>query len=149
MMKKAVIILAIAVGLTVLAFAANYFNKDQSLKTIEALKIGAVTFNVEVADTDAKRTQGLSGREGLAEDQGMLFVFDKEGYYGFWMKDMKFPVDMIWLSKDKKVTHIENDVSPQTYPEVFNSPAPSLYVLEVSAGFSAKNNIQVGELVAF
>jgi len=118
-------------------------------KSPKTLKMGEITLNIEMADTEAKRVRGLSGREGLAENEGMLFVFEKEGYYGFWMKDMKFAIDMAWLDKDKKIIYIEKNVSPSTYPKVFNSPFPSLYVLETSAEFLSKNNIKNGDFVAF
>ncbi len=138
----------VAIGLAVLAFAVNYIEKSQQ-KTINTLKIGGVTINIMVANTDAERMQGLSGKDDLAENEGMLFVFDNEGYYGFWMKDMNFPIDMAWLDKNKKIIHVESNVSPATYPQVFNPPAPSLYVLETSAGFLGKNNIKIGDIVAF
>ena len=162
----------VVVGLAILAFVSN-LDKDQktmqtdvvvqiakqsSEKIFKTLKIGEATLNIEVVDTNAKRTEGLSGKEarqndpiglGLGENEGMLFVFDTEGYYGFWMKDMKFPIDMAWFDKDKKIIHIENALSPETYPKVFSPSASSLYVLEVQAGFLGKNNIKIGDLVAF
>lgn len=124
-------------------------SSEQVLQTSKILKISNITLNVEVADTDMERTRGLSGKERLDENDGMLFVFDKEGYYGIWMKDMNFPIDIAWLDKDKKIAHMEENVLPETYPKVFNSPIPSLYVLEVSAEFLGKNNIKIGDLVAF
>lgn len=117
--------------------------------TQKKLKIGEIILNIEIADTDAKREQGLSGREGLGENEGMLFVFEKEGNYGFWMKDMKFAIDIAWLDKDKKIIYMENDLKPETYPKIFNSPFPSLFVLEIPSGFLVKNNIQIGDQVAF
>ena len=69
------------------------------------LKINQINLNIEISDTKAKREQGLSGKEGLAENEGMLFVFEKEGYYGFWMKDMNFPIDIAWLDKNKKIIY--------------------------------------------
>jgi uncharacterized protein len=156
-MKKQIILIT-AVGVIVLALAYNFLAESQKtdllpLKTVEAapktLKIGQISLNVEIADTDAKREQGLSGKKELAENEGMLFVFNREGYYGFWMKDMNFPIDIAWLDKNKKIIYIEKNVSPETYPKIFNSSAPSLYVLEVHAEFLGKNNIKIGNFVAF
>jgi uncharacterized membrane protein (UPF0127 family) len=115
----------------------------------KTLKINDVTINVGIADTDEKRVQGLSGREKLSENEGLLFVFEKEGYYGFWMKDMNFPIDIIWLDKDKKVIKIESSISPETYPKVFSPSSLSLYVLETNSGFAQKSKIKIGDLAEF
>jgi len=138
------------------AFVAKTEQKDQKISTEsgKTLKIRDITLNIEVVDTDAKREKGLSGKLGLAENEGMLFVFDAEGYYGIWMKDMNFPIDIVWLDKDKKIVYIEKNASPDTYPKVFyaqkNSlPILILYVLETPSGFLVKNNIQIGDFVAF
>ncbi len=77
----------------------------------------------------------------------MLFVFDKPDIYSFWMKDMLFPIDMIWISEDGKVVYIERDARPESYPNSFIPDAPAKYVLEVNAGFSEKNNLKVGDKV--
>lgn len=147
-MKKEIVILIVITSILVLAL--SFLNKNKQDKIApKILKIGGITLNIEVANTDAERVQGLSGRSGLSENGGMLFVFDNEGYYGFWMKDMNFPIDMAWLDKNKQIINIESNISPATYPQVFNPPAPSLYVLEVSAGFLSKNNIKIGDFVAF
>lgn len=128
------------------------------LKTVieasKTIKIGENVLNVEMADTNTKRVQGLSGKVGLRENEGMLFVFDTEGYYGIWMKDMNFPIDIAWLDKNKKIIYIKNAVGPETYPKVFyafetDAPVLNLYVLETSAGFLAENNIKIGDFVAF
>ena len=91
--------------------------------------------NAEFVETPELREMGLSGREGLGRNNGMLFVFDNETVNRcFWMKDMKFSIDMIWLDSDKKVVHIQENVSPDTYPESYCPDAPAQYVLEVEAG---------------
>lgn len=72
------------------------------------------SFNVLVSDTDSKVVKGLSGRKSLGQDEAMLFVFQSPGIYKFWMKDMNFPLDIIWLDKDRKVIHIEHNLSPST-----------------------------------
>jgi hypothetical protein len=79
----------------------------------------------------------------------MLFVFDKEGYYGFWMKEMNFPIDIAWLDKDKKITLIEKNVLPETYPQIFNPKSKNLYVLETKAGFFEKFGIKIGDFAEF
>ena len=119
---------------------------------IKFIQIGGQKVQVALALTSAEQTKGLSGRTGLAENQGMLFVFDTPGKYLFWMKDMRFPIDMIWLGADFKIVYLKKNASPQLYPETYGpglKDGEAKYVLEVPAGFSAKNNLQVGESVQF
>jgi uncharacterized membrane protein (UPF0127 family) len=113
------------------------------------IKIGGKNILVDVADDTCKRDLGLSGRTSLNSDSGMIFTFDKEGNYGFWMKDMKFPLDIIWINSDLKISGIEKDLATSTYPKSFGSKYKALYVLEVSAGYSDKNNIKTGEQIIF
>lgn len=173
-MKKVIIILVtVSLIILVFVFVCNFLAENQKKEqkmigpvsfvpktaektpeTVKTLKIGKNILNIEVADTNAERIQGLSGKQGLAENESMLFVFDTEGYYGIWMKDMNFSIDIVWLDKNKKIIHIEKDVSPETYPKIFyalknGQPILSLYVLETSAGFLAQNNIQIGDFIAF
>lgn len=99
---------------------------------------------VAVADTEGTRTRGLSGYAPLEEDQGMLFVFEDDGVYSFWMKDMLFPLDILWLDASGRVVHIEQDVAPATYPASFTPDSAARYVLEVPAGFATEHEIGVG-----
>ena len=121
------------------------------------VRIGGETLRVTVAATEAARNQGLSGRAGLASDEGMLFVFPRDGTYPFWMKDMRFSIDIIWISASDRpsrdgsgggrIVHIAPDVSPATYPEDFVTPTPARYVLEVPAGFTQAHGVDVGDIV--
>ncbi len=104
---------------------------------------------VEVANTTYFLEKGLSGHPPLKNDEGMFFVFQKPDKYGFWMKDMLFPIDIIWIDKDFKIIHIEKSVSPGTYPKVFYPEADSLYVLEVSADEAEKLNLKAGDAIQF
>ena len=98
---------------------------------------------IDIADTKEERTQGLSNRE-VPEDYGMLFVFETEGTYGFWMKDTLAPLDVIWLSGNGTILGLEENLGPDTYPEIFYSPVPVRYVLEVRGGTSAARGWVVG-----
>lgn len=104
---------------------------------------------IQIADTPELQSLGLSGRDGLLRTQGLLFIFKKEGYYPFWMKDMLFPIDMIWIDANKKIVHIEHNVSPDTYPRSFASPQLATYVLETAAGIAKEKGIKVGDIVEF
>lgn len=104
-------------------------------------------FAVSIADEPDELVQGLSGTPSLGEFEGKLFIFPKEDYYAMWMKDMLFSLDIIWINNDLKIVHIEENVSPETYPDSFVSDTPARFVLEVNA-FAAKNaNVMVGDSV--
>src|SRR5450759_2107151 len=109
---------------------------------IQSVKIAGQNIKVDLALTPAEQEQGLSARTTLAEDSGMLFVFDRPGQYPFWMKDMNFPIDMIWITEDMKVVYIKKDARPELYPETYGSGNDAKYVLEVVSGFSDKNNLK-------
>ena len=113
------------------------------------VQLDGQTINVTIASTDAERQLGLGGRSGLAPDEGMLFVFQSDGEYGFWMKDMQFSIDMVWISADKKIVYMAQNVSPDTYPEDFVPTAPARYVLELPAGYATAHNVKVGDSVQF
>jgi uncharacterized membrane protein (UPF0127 family) len=102
-----------------------------------------------IADTDALRQQGLSDRPSLPVGQGMLFVFDTPGPYGFWMKDMLFSLDIVWISADKTVVGVSKDLNPDTYPASFTPPSPISYVLEINAGSADSFGLVPGAKVGF
>lgn len=106
-------------------------------------------YTLEIADTDTLRERGLSYRTRLAPHTGMLFVFDAPALLKFWMKDMNFPLDIIWLNEDKKIVHIEHSLSPDTYPQSFGPDIPTQYVIELNAGEAKKANLSVDTVVDF
>lgn len=111
------------------------------------MKIADTTISVEVVTTADARERGLSGRNTLPEGKGMLFIFDQEGMWGIWMKDMLFPIDIIWADKDGIIVTIVRGASPDSYPKTFSPTKPALYVLEVPAGFVEKHDIAEGQKV--
>ena len=114
----------------------------------QLLTVRGTQIQVEVAETQRQREIGLSHRkESLKEGEGMLFVFEKEGLYGFWMKDTHFPIDIIWITSEKRITHIEEGVRPESFPKVYISEEPAQFVLEIPAGYTQRNNIKVGDEV--
>jgi uncharacterized membrane protein (UPF0127 family) len=102
---------------------------------------------VEVANTKASRELGLSGRHNMRDDEGMLFVFDTPGRYGFWMKDMEFPLDIIWINENGVVVSVERDVAKDSYPKAFMNQSDASYVLEINAGLAEKFGIYIGSKV--
>lgn len=113
------------------------------------LSIAGQSLSVAYANTEASREQGLSYTDKLGSDQGMLFIFEEVVSPSFWMKDMNYPLDIIWIDKNKNVIGITKDIKPSTYPEKFSPPSEVLYVLEVNSGFSDLHNINVGDIVSF
>ena len=149
-MRYFIILGGIGIGLLFLFIMSS----EQFQKTIEQsetqtiLQVNGVALNVEQADTREKQTQGLSGRKVLKEDAGMLFVYENVGNPRIWMKDMHFPIDIIWINREKEVVEIHENISPDTYPQVFYSSVPVQYVLEVNAGWSKKVNITIGDTIS-
>lgn len=118
------------------------------------VKIGDANLKLEIADTESSREQGLSNRENIGFYNGMLFVFDEPSYETFWMKDMNFDLDIIWVDKNKKIVQIDQDVSAHSYnstdpksSEKFSSTEKILYVMEVPAGFAKDKDVVVGDVV--
>ncbi len=116
-----------------------HFPKNQAISPLSLI----------VVRTLADQERGLGDRASLPADEGMLFVFATSSDYGIWMKDMQFSIDIISLDKNFSVTHVEPDVSPDTYPNVFFSPSTTQYIIETNAGWAQKNNIQVGDTFDF
>lgn len=107
--------------------------------------VGTTSISVEVADDPAERMQGLSGRSALPEGDGMLFIFEYENNWGIWMKDMRFPIDIVWAGSDGEILTIAHKVSPQTYPNAFYPSSPTArYVLELPAGYAKAHGIAEG-----
>lgn len=107
-------------------------------------------YKVWLADTDAKRTQGLSGVEKLNINGGMLFVYDTNSECGIWMKDMLIPLDIIWLDQDKQVIYIKEKVGPElSTDEIMKPRVPCRYVLELPAGSVKGSAIKQGQQVKF
>jgi len=117
--------------------------------TSKVVKIKGVTINVEIADTAAARERGLSGRASLGANQGMLFLFDEPDYYGFWMPDMKFNIDIVYIHDDKIVEIAENLPAPKVGedPATYFPRNAAERVLEVNAGVVKANSWKMGDAV--
>lgn len=137
------------IALFILFFLGYHFWTAVSFDNIKYIKIAGQEIRAELALTEVEQNKGLGGRSELLENSGMLFIFTKPGKYNFWMKDMKFAIDMIWIGEDMKVVFIKKNAKPETYPTTFGSETNAKYVLEVASGFSDKNNLRVGDRVEF
>jgi uncharacterized membrane protein (UPF0127 family) len=112
------------------------------------LSIGGHIFEYETADTPAQQAKGLAVRASLAADHAMLFRFPAAGTQCFWMKDMRFNLDIIWLSAQKKVVHIEPNLSPNSYPHSYCAD-DTQFVVEVNGGVSQQLGLQTGDTISF
>lgn len=112
------------------------------------LTVGDRTFVVEIADTDKKRERGLGKRDGLEADQGMIFPFETADRWVFWMKDMRFPIDIVWI-REMKVVDIHRNVPAPTSEklETYSPIEPADLVLELRSGMAAEAGIEAGDTV--
>lgn len=118
-------------------------------------KTGKVTidnhsFSVYEAKSEKEREIGLSGRNSIGDNQGMIFIFDKPDIYGFWMKNMKFSIDIVYLNNKKIVTIYPNVAFPKDPTEelkIYTPSEPADTVVEFKAGTALKYNFKVGDSV--
>ncbi|HEC32697.1 MAG TPA: DUF192 domain-containing protein [Candidatus Kaiserbacteria bacterium] len=141
--------------LLLLAFTGtSLIPKNDTVNTVfemplQTISIGSAVINVAIADNQKTRRKGLSGLPSLPLDSGLFFVFRDSGKHGIWMKDMKFPIDIIWLNEQLQVIDIHQNISQDTYPETFRPRIPAKFVLEVDAGFSLKYDVKVGSVLSW
>ncbi|MDI6821174.1 MAG: DUF192 domain-containing protein [Patescibacteria group bacterium] len=151
-MPVKLIFVLLAVIVVFCVFAA-FFYRPITVKNQKAIvSINRHVIGVDIAKTQKERAQGLSGREELKENQGMLFLFPNAGLHGFWMKNMRFPIDIVWISKSKIIGFTEN-IDPQIGIPLLNLKIyypPRLIdsVLEINAGQVASLGIKEGDLVS-
>lgn len=138
------LILAVVVGMLVAGKFLPRATSDQ--KNLSRLKIGQAEVGVEVAVTAEQKSQGLADRENLAEREGMMFVFDQPGQYGFWMKGMRFDLDFVWI-RQGKVVEVSESVSVEDQARVYQAKEPIDSMIEVNAGWVKKNGVKVGDEV--
>lgn len=133
----------------VFIFGSFFLFLENPKESEKRLILGDISIIVEIADTNIEKARGLSGRNMLEEGKGILLVFEEDDYHGIWMKNMKFPIDIIWLDKEFRVISIEKNVLPETYPKVFLPTLPARYVLELNASHSTRYNIDTGTQLSF
>jgi len=124
--------------------------QEQKQNQTALVTVGGVNLITSLSTTPDAQSKGLAIRDSLNENEGMLFIFETPQKYSFWMKDMKFPIDIIWINQDGKIVHIEKNLPPCVFLLPCPSYAPkddSLYVLEVVSNFTNKFDINVGDPV--
>lgn len=138
------VLIAIIIAVAISQGYLNPFGKNATVT------IGKQTFKTTIATSDKDKQIGLSNKTTLPQDGGMLFTFTKPDYYAFWMKEMKFPIDIIFIKDSKIVTIFPNvpvPASADENPPIYKPEEPADTVLEINAGLSQKNNFQKGDAV--
>ena len=113
----------------------------------EAIVIDGQSIQSAIADTPDLQSLGLGNRDGLPQGEGMIFIFPVDKEYAFWMKDMRFSIDMIWISADDRIVYMAQDVAPDTYPHDFIPTIPARYVLELPANYALQHGFKIGDTV--
>ena len=151
--------LIIVIGRTVLGFIIffvtlfvvplyNEFKDNNFVSAFISKKdavIGETVIKIEIADSKKDRIAGLSNKPYLEDDNGLFFVFDKSDFHGIWMKDMNFPIDIIWLDSSLQIVDFKENARPYSYPETFKPNKKALYVLEVPRNFISRNYLKKGD----
>jgi len=142
--KLRALLISVAIVLAVLSFLVVKINPAKTVGN--NLCFNQTCFKVEIASATNDRQTGLMNRDSLDQDKGMLFVFDKEGNYPIWMKNTKFPLDVIWINKDGKVVDVQT-LSPCTSGSCpsFSAKSNAKYILEINSGLASKDNIKIGD----
>ncbi len=154
-MKKVLLIYGLLV-LGIIIVAVLQFRGVNLLPQIggnnATVTISEQKFSVEVADTDEERIKGLSERKSLEKDRGMLFIFEQKGKYGFWMRNVNFPLDLIYIS-DSKIVDIIKNAEPKALDAkdipVFEPEVDANFVLEINGGLSDEFKFEIGNDVIF
>jgi uncharacterized membrane protein (UPF0127 family) len=153
-----VIIFITAIGFLQNNFEGSFYNPLQDISPsptpqpdLKEILLGDNKLLVEIAKTNEERRQGLSDRGSLEKGQGMLFIFNDNKRPTFWMKDMNFAIDIIWVYQDK-IVGIEENIQPEPNnkdEDLSLYPAPQMidYVIEVNAGYSEENSLVTGNTV--
>ncbi|MEK7091715.1 MAG: DUF192 domain-containing protein [Patescibacteria group bacterium] len=147
----------LALGFLVLAVLTFSRNAESFVNTIKgnlspyqtSATLGRTHLWLEVVTKTTDQERGLSGRDILPAEAGMLFVFNRPTVPAFWMKEMSFPLDLIWLDANRRVVSISPNLGPETYPQTFSPGQKIQYVLELNAGSVAKNHFAIGDKLRY
>lgn len=146
------IVLIAAFALFLLAFFISGSN-NKNMDKLGSAVINGKKINLEIVKTIEDVSRGLGGRDNLESDNGMLFIFSRSDYYAFWMKDMRFPIDIIWIQDDAVVDISKNVPAEQGVSleklKLYQPRQKANRVLELNAGFTDKNNIKIGDKVKY
>lgn len=136
--KRIIIALAVIIGFGLLWWQMN----DQQ----QAIRLHGYTYHMTIMRTSDELQRGLSDTQGLASDHAMLFVFPSNDTWPIWMKDMNYPIDIVWLDSDRNVVYMAKDAKPSSYPDTqFKPDKNARYVIELSSGTIERTGIKIGD----
>ena len=142
--------LSLYLGLFIISVLGIVFIAANNIKPLKKVCIKDFCIQTELAATEKSRERGLMFRKSMPEDRGMLFVFEKEARLSFWMKNTRFPLDIIWIDQNKKIVDIYEYALPcKDVCKTITPQANAQFVLEVNAGFAEKHGIKVGDSLNF
>jgi uncharacterized membrane protein (UPF0127 family) len=151
-MRKELIIILIII-LSVISFFSSNLRLSRNINLKHTLSINGNKFLIDIADIDILRTKGLSGRISMSRNEGMLFIFSEYGIYSFWMKEMNFPLDFVWVRDETVVDITQNvpkpaieDGNTQNLP-LYSPKIPINKVLEINSGMVKETNIKIGDKI--
>lgn len=125
------------------------FHKDGNLRFLKSGSNKVITdIEIEVANDDGAREQGLMYRDTMAENAGMLFMMESEELQAFWMKNTIISLDILFVNSERRIVSIHKNCTPYSLDQI-QSEHPALYVVEVNAGYTEKHGIQVGDYISF
>ncbi|MDD5291486.1 MAG: DUF192 domain-containing protein [Patescibacteria group bacterium] len=150
-MFKKILFLSCLLAVLIIATFLIFFLSDAQNQT-KVIKINGAEIKAEIAKTPIEQYRGLSGRDSLCGDCGMLFIFPNKIERTFVMRDMLFPIDIIWID-DVKIVKIDKELPPPAPGPLdlkkYKSGQPVNYVLEVNGGFCLENDIREGDKVEY
>ena len=145
------IIIIIGLLLVVIAAVVYYqFSMNKQMQTDNEITINDHAFFVETVSDPQAQQIGLTKYNSIKEDQGMLFIFEQPGDYGFWMKNMQFPIDILFINNDTIVTIVSNAepaAADAENPTIYHADAPIDKVLEITAGLAEKYELKRGDKI--
>lgn len=143
------IIFLVIVIVSILSMVDTIDTSEKVLRPFVTMFIHKTYIDAELAETDLELQLGLASRKSISNDRGMLFLFNTDDLHGIWMKDMEFPVDVLWLSETFKVVSVKESALPDSFPLIFEPDVPARYVVEVNDGFVKKHDIKIGDIFYF
>ena len=150
-MKRKAMLFGAILAVVLIALVAFLFWGKNGVHNEKVIRIGGSDISVELARTSAEQARGLGGRSTLGAYSGMLFIFSDPTIPGFWMKDMNFPIDIIWISENRIIGVVEN-ADPQigaaeSELKVYTPPSSVDSVIELHAGAFKASHARVGDEV--
>lgn len=144
-MSKNLILTLIIIILTTIAVFVFYKKPSKPLSTIK-LKLGNSDYNLEIAQTIIQKSKGLSNRNNLCPNCGMIFVFNQDAIQPFWMKNTFIPLDMIWINSNGQITDIITATGINS-TKILQNTKPAKYVIELNAHDTQKLNLKIGDII--